>query len=190
MNYEEELARLSDAQLDAMASEPETAFPPELWKALTHLRALRAMSPVQREAFDRERLPKEEMPDVSSWTAVMTVARTSSRTAEAIWDAIARMVASDPLYKSLGQPGYPNDLYVSFPVEIGTDAHPNRGTENMWVRTVHLAPEPNHWIGRLLNEPKLFALARRDDYVEFVATNRGLFFVRVHVPAEWHDLKR
>jgi hypothetical protein len=177
VNYEEELSKLSNEQLDAMIREGENAFPPELWGALEAELRMRALSPQMRETIRRSSLPRDQCQDVAGWIAVATVMK-AGLPADDVFKAISQVIATDPLYSSFGQPGYPLDLQVSFPA-TALEAEHLKGDESMWVRTIGIGPEPNHWVGRLLNAPRLFELAAKDAYIEFRAENTGLKFVRV-----------
>ena len=179
MDYQRELSRLNDNQLEAMACEPPTAFPSELWQALQAERKLRLLPPQVREAAAGAARAPERFESIAGWTVVASMMR-DGVSSDDVFEAIGRVLATDELYTAFGQPGYPLDLQVTFPVKDVPGLEALNTTEQIWVRTVSVAPERNNWMGRLLNSPRFFRLAGKGQYVEFSASNRGLFFVRTH----------
>ena len=133
---------------------------------------------VVADAVARAQLPPERVESVAGWTVVASLTRDGAPP-EKVHDAIANVIANDPLFAVFGQPGYPLDLQVSFPVTDAPALGTMEATELMWVRTVAVCSEPNHWIGRLLNAPRMFRLAAKDEYIAFSASNRGMFFEHV-----------
>jgi predicted hotdog family 3-hydroxylacyl-ACP dehydratase len=174
---EDNLRRVSDDQLNLMAQGPETAFAPALWRAVQSELARRAIAPQMLEAIRRCEVKSPSMHDISAWSAVAR-AMTRDEGSAKVYEIIGHVLASDAMFSASGQAGYPLDFQVGFGTQLDT-GDIKLATELMWVRVLGVAEIPNHWVGRLLNEPRLFMMAAKDAYVEFRSDRSGLHFVRV-----------
>ena len=178
MDYESELAKLSDAQLEAIVKEPENAFAPQLWAALQAERLRRRVPKPLAEAIRRSSISPSPIQDVNSWMGVAILMR-SGATPDKVFQMIAGAIARDPMLAPFRQVGYPLDLQVSFPATLGSGSDSMPALEHMWVRTVGVTRNHNCWVGRILNTPNLFKLAEKGDYIEFRSDESGLHFERL-----------
>lgn len=178
MDHGPDLAKLGDSQLAELLRGPETAFPPDLWGAILRERDRRlALQRIEAATRRSEKTP-DRFPDISAWAAVASTMKAASNTDD-VYEAIGRVLAADPIFQPFRQDGYPLDLCVQFPGALARADHESiNATEMIWVRTVAVGATPNHWIGRLLNDPHFF-VGSKDSYVEFRADGTGLRFVRV-----------